>query len=387
MHILRVVIESILTLLLSLLLPIRALVQFLLGHSAYSIWCGQPIITMAVNCRAERMLGVRSMSVVTHTYFVTQAFDCDVSRISKNRLFRYLSSWVLLIGVLLFAKRVHTYCDGGLLASTTPFTFNPRELLLYRLARLQHVAWTYGADVRTQAVTIRLGEPNCCTECDVPGKHCICSVERADENIARIQKGAVMMASMGDMNEYLPLARHDLHFWPLDLSLPIYGVESNKAFNNNSLRVVHASNHRQFKGSRHLIAAIEILQKEGHAIELILVERIPNAEAMKIYRTADIVFDQCLIGFHGYFALEAMALGKPVMVFMRKPQYLIDPENCPLINVNPSTIVDSLRGLLENRDQLMEIGKNSRQYIERHYGLAAFSNRLKCAYEEVGIEP
>ena len=387
MYILRVVIESILTLVLLLLLPIRILVQFWLGNAAYSIWCGQPIITMAVNCRAERMLGVRSMSVVTHTYFVTQAFDWDVSRISKSRIFRYISSWALLFWVLLFAKRVHTYCDGGLLASTTPFTFNPRELFLYRIARLQHVAWTYGADVRTQAVTTKLGEPNCCTECDVIGKHCICSVERADENIARIKKGALMMASMGDMNEYLPLARHDLHFWPLDLNILLHDGASSKIVNNDCLRVVHASNHRQFKGSRHLIAAIETLQKEGYAIELVLIERIPNAEAMNVYRTADIVFDQCLIGFHGYFALEAMALGKPVMAFMRKPQYLIDPENCPLINIHPGTIVESLRGFLENRESLVEIGRNSRRYIERYYGLPAFSERLKRAYEEVGIKP
>jgi len=373
--------------LIALLLPIRVLIQSVLRNSAYSVWCGQPIIAMAVNCRAERMLGVRSMSVVTHTYFVTQAFDCDVSRISKKRLFRYIASWVLLTWVLLFAKRVHTYCDGGLLASTTPFTFNTRELFLYRLARLQHVVWTYGADVRTQALTKKLGEPNCCTECDAPGKHCICSNDQADANIANIKKGAILMASMGDMNEYLPLARHDLHFWPLDLKLPIYGEASDKEVCSDALRVVHASNHRQFKGSRHLIAAIETLKKEGYPIELVLVERIPNAEAMQIYRTADIVFDQCLIGFHGYFALEAMALGKPVMVFIRKPQYLIDPENCPLINVRPDTIVESLRGFLSNRDQLTGIGKKSRQYIERHYGLPAFADRLRRAYEEVGIKP
>lgn len=387
LRILRVVIESVLASLLLLLLPLRILVQSILRHSAYSVWCGQPIIAMAASCRAERLLGVRSVSVVTHTYFVTQAFDYDVSKISQNRLFRYLSSWLLLIWILLFAKRVHTYCDGGILASTRPFEFNPRELFLYRLANLQHVAWTYGADVRTQVLTKRLGEPNCCTECDAPEKHCICSSERADENIARIKKSAIMMASMGDMNEYLPLARHDLHFWPLDLNSLIYDEAVVDFTHTKSLRVVHASNHRQFKGSRHLIAAIAALQKEGHDIELVLVERIPNTEAMKIYRSADIVFDQCLIGFHGYFALEAMALGKPVMVFIRKPEYLIDSENCPLINVRPETIIESLREIMCNRAQLTDIGKKSRQYIEQHYGLPAFAGRLRRSYEELGIKP
>lgn len=384
---LRIVIEAVLAVLLALLLPLRVLFQVLLRDSAYSVWCGQPIIAMAVNCRAERLLGVRSLSIVTQTYFVTQAFDVDTSRISKNRAFRYLSSWVLLLWVLLAAKRVHTYCDGGLLASTRAFEFNPRELFLYRLARLKHVAWTYGADVRTRAVTQALGESNCCTECDAPGKHCICETGRADANMARIKKTAVMMASMGDMNEYLPLARHDLHFWPLDLAAPVYVRPPEAAVSTGLLRVVHAPNHRQFKGSRHLIAAVEALRKEGLGIELVLVERVPNAEAMKIYRTADIVFDQCLIGFHGYFALEAMALEKPVMVFIRKPEYLLDAANCPLINVTPETIADRLRWFLAHRADLADIGKKGRQYVEQHYGLAAFADRLKHAYEDAGVKP
>ncbi|MCO4089677.1 MAG: glycosyltransferase [Limnohabitans sp.] len=382
---LRIVIESVLVLLLALLLPLRVLFQVLLRDSAYSVWCGQPIIAMAVNCRAERLLGVRSISIVTQTYFVTQAFDIDTSLISKNRVFRYVSSWGLLLWVLLVGKRVHTYCDGGLLASTTAFEFNPRELFLYRLAGLKHVVWTYGADVRTRSVTQALGEPNCCTDCDVPEKHCICDTSRADANIARVKKTAVMMASMGDMNEYLPLARHDLHFWPLDLDSPIYNGLAEATDSNVLLRVVHASNHRQFKGSRHLITAVETLRQEGLDIELVLVERVPNAEAMKIYRTADIVFDQCLIGFHGYFALEAMALGKPVMVFIRKPEYLLDAANCPLINVTPETIADRLRWFMTHRADLAAIGKQSRQYMERHYGLSAFANRLRLAYEDANI--
>lgn len=387
MNRLRITFECALAILLVVVLPLRLLVQAVLRDSAYSVWCGQPIIAMAVNCRAERLLGVKSLSIVTHTYFVTQAFDWDVSRISKSRAFRYFASWTLLAWVLLFAKRVHTYCDGGLLASTTAFEFNPRELFLYRLAGLKHVAWTYGADVRTRAVTQALGEPNCCTDCDVPGKHCICDTSRADANIARVKKTAVMMASMGDMNEYLPLARHDLHFWPLDLGTPVHEGSAEVTVPNVLLRVVHASNHRQFKGSRHLITAIETLRQEGHGIELVLVERVPNIEAMKIYRTADIVFDQCLIGFHGYFALEAMALGKPVMVFIRKPEYLLDAANCPLINVTPETIEDRLRWFLTHRADLAAIGKKSRQYMERHYGLPAFANRLKLAYEDANIRP
>lgn len=385
MYGLRLIFECALTLILAVFLPLRWLIQVLSGYAGYSVWCGQPIIAMAVNCRAERLLGVKSLSIVTHTYFVTKAFDWDVSRISNSRVFRYAASWALLFWVLLFAKRVHTYCDGGLLASTSAFEFNPRELFLYRLARLKHIAWTYGADVRTMVITKALGEPNCCTECDAPGEYCVCDQDKANANLARLEKSALMICTMGDMNEYLPMARHDLHYWPLDLSQHLSAKEVASNRFDKSLRIVHAPNHRQFKGSRHLISAVEQLKKEGYAIDLVLVERVPNEEAMKIYRTADIVFDQCLIGFHGYFALEAMALSKPVMVFIRKPDYLIDATNCPLINVNPDTIVDSLRHYLANRADLADIGIKSRKYVEQNYSLDAFAVRLKNAYNDTGI--
>ena len=47
---------------------------------------GTPIITIAVNARAERMLGCRAHSIVTHTYFITDAFDYDLSRFSRLRV-------------------------------------------------------------------------------------------------------------------------------------------------------------------------------------------------------------------------------------------------------------------------------------------------------------
>jgi glycosyltransferase involved in cell wall biosynthesis len=205
----------------------------------------------------------------------------------------------------------------------------------------------------------------------------------------RLRANGATVFSMGDMIEYTPGSRNDLFFWPLDLSgfhsLSVSSAESEKV-QNGALRVVHAPNHREFKGTRFLEAAVADLQSEGVAIELVMVEKMPNSEAMAIYRTADVVFDQCLIGFHGYFALEAMALGKPVMCFIRKPdQYLIEPNECPIINTSVHTLRDDLRQLVQTREKLVEIGKRGRVYVERHYSRAAFAGRLRRAYQDLGI--
>ena len=92
------------------------------------------------------------------------------------------------------------------------------------------------------------------------------------------------------------------------------------------------------------------------------------------------------MGNYGYFALEAMALGKPVMCFIRKPdQYLLHPEECPIINTHVDTLKADLRRLVERRAELEEIGRRGRQYIEKHFSLEAFAGRLRRAYRDLGI--
>src|SRR5262249_20673510 len=98
----------------------------------------------------------------------------------------------------------------------------------------------------------------------------------------------------------------------------------------------------------------------------------------------DVVFDQCLIGFHGYFALEALALGKPVMVFIRDPQrYLLYPEECPFVNSPAARLKEVLRELSQDRRRLHELGRQGRRYIEKYFTLPAFASRLERAYRDV----
>ena len=52
-------------------------------------------------------------------------------------------------------------------------------------------------------------------------------------------------------------------------------------------------------------------------VELDLVEGVPHEQARKRYAKADIIIDQLLVGWHGVFALEAMALGKPVITYLK----------------------------------------------------------------------
>lgn len=355
-----------------------------------SIWTGSPILTVAKNCRAERLLGFNSLSLVRSSYYITDEFDFNLSRLAKgNRVIAFCLVYVAFLIISVLAVQVHAYLDGGILPSRQRRFFNPLELFAYRVLGIRLMVWTYGADVRTRDMTLRLGNPNCCTDCTQVGFACICHSEQGRENYSRVASYATAVFSMGDMIEYTPGSRNDLFFWPIDLKLhegrryqPLYPASDG----GHPVRVVHAPNHREFKGSKYLEGAIAALRQEGVEIELILVERRSNEEALEIYRSADVIFDQCLIGFHGYFALEAMALGKPVMCFIRKPdEYLLHPEECPIINTHVMTLKEDLRQLVERRDELGEIGRRGRIYVEKHFSLEAFAGRLERTYRELGV--
>lgn len=355
----------------------------------FSLWAGTPIITMSLNAKAERKLGINAKSLVYFTYFITNQFDYNLWQFYSIPILGKLLPFFVFIWGSLVVDRFHFYCDRGLLPSIEPFTFNFLELYTYKLLGIEVFLWTYGADVRSHIVTKNLGEPNCCTKCDQIGKSCICDESKRLKNLKKLTQYSTAIFSMGDMIEYTPNSHNDLFFWSIDLSIsdtnkyqPIYPEINTE----KPVRIVHAPNHRIFKGTQFLIEAVDKLKTANIPIELILVEKIPNDQALEIYRSADIIFDQCLIGFHGYFALEGMAMGKPVMCYIRKPElYLLHPEECPIINTHINTLESDIINLINHREELREIGIKGRQYIEKYFTMDAFANRLKKTYQDLGV--
>src|SRR5579871_1996309 len=213
--------------------------------------------------------------------------------------------------------------------------------------------YTYGADVRTRERTLTLGRYNLCAECPAPKVYCTCDDAAGTQNIARISAEATAMMTMGDMLYYVPGARN-FHYWPIDTAKLCYiGTDWSRG---RPLRVGHAPNHPHFKGTQYLVAAIEKLRAEGHLIELVRVQGVPNHEVIALFQSCDLIADQFIAGFHGYTAIEGMALGKPVLCYLRDPTMTVDPANCPMINVWPDTVYATLRDCLDGRFDLALLG-------------------------------
>jgi hypothetical protein len=347
-----------------------------------TMWGVTPILTLPLLARCDRLLGLHSESLVFTTYHVTKNFDINLQRLSKAIYTRH-SRWsgpmhkIILRLALIRYDAFHLFCDRGLMPPTRRMEINEREMGAMRQHGRRLYTYTYGADVRTRTATLALGRYNLCIDCPEPMKFCMCDDAEGCDNIARIRASATMMMAMGDMLAYVPDARN-FHFWPIDTGQVRYvGTDWSK---NRVLRVAHAPNHAHFKGTQYLVRAIERLRSEGHAVELIQVQGVPNSEVMALFASCDLVADQFIAGFHGYTALEAMALGKPVLCYLRDPDMAIDPASCPIINVWPDTVYDTLKDCLEGRHDLAALGRRSRSYVEHYYSLEAVALRLGQLY-------
>ena len=82
------------------------------------------------------------------------------------------------------------------------------------------------------------------------------------------------------------------------------------------ITILHAPTDPAKKGTRFVVDAVARLQRH-HPIRFVQVSNLPHAEALKLYPQADLVIDQLLAGWYGGFAVELMAMGKPVACYIR----------------------------------------------------------------------
>ena len=143
--------------------------------------------------------------------------------------------------------------------------------------------------------------------------------------------------------------------------------------------IVHAPSSRRRKGSEHVIAAVE-----GLDADLELVEGLHHDEAFERYRAADIVVDQLNAGWYGLFAIEAMALGKPVVTFLHDEAVRRTEEafgtRVPIVSATAETLREALRPLVADAARRRELGAASRAYVERVHDLDTVTDRLLALY-------
>jgi len=137
----------------------------------------------------------------------------------------------------------------------------------------------------------------------------------------------------------------------------------------SELVVAHAPTDREVKGTRHVEKAVAKLRREGHHVRLDLIEGVSRDVVLERVAQADVVVDQLLIGWYGAFAVEAMALGRPVLGFIREDEPDDNPFGValPVVRTTAAALADDLLALAEDRLRRLELGATGRRFVEKHH--------------------
>jgi glycosyltransferase involved in cell wall biosynthesis len=152
--------------------------------------------------------------------------------------------------------------------------------------------------------------------------------------------------------------------------------------------VMHAPSHRGVKGTRYIVEAVARLRDEGIPFDFELVEGKTHAEAMERYRQADLMIDQLLLGWYGGVAVECMALGVPVVSYVR-PWDLQQTPNAmqaelPVIGADQHSVYSVLKEWLTvRRAELPEVGRRSRKFVETWHNPKAIARQVADDYSHL----
>jgi hypothetical protein len=330
--------------------------------------------------RAERQLGVESDVMVRRSSW--QEFPADVDLHLRDG---WLPARVARL-LLFFARAVRRYDVfhfnwGMSLLDHRSWNINYLELPFLKRSGKRIVVTFQGCDARMKGRSQEFFTTNACATCDVSW----CTPRMDAIRQRRIQKVFRYADRVFALNpdllhvlpgaEFLPYASVDPREWR---------AASSDARASAPVRILHAPTNRSIKGTRFVEEACEELRREGFQLELQLVERVPHRQMMQVLRQADIVVDQLLIGWYGALSVEAMALEKPVLCYLREEDlksFVPFHDRIPIVRTTKESLVEDLRALMKRRSSWCELGQEGRRFVEAFHDPLIVAHQTVAAYQ------
>ncbi|MEK7450116.1 MAG: glycosyltransferase [Planctomycetota bacterium] len=235
--------------------------------------------------------------------------------------------------------------------------------------------WFCGCDVRNPQMVLKKYRYNGCRECSSRR----CSPFRSSViRMARWYADKIFYTTP-DLAEFLP---PEAIWLPVPVDLLQWSYQKTLLTGKNKIKIAHAPTDRLIKGTGYLLQAIDLLKKKGYDVEPVLIENMPYEEVRKAAGSADLAVDQLLIGSYGLFSAEMMALGKPVICYIRDDLKEKYPPGLPIISANRTNIFSVLKNLVDEREKWNKLGEQGRAYVENVHDVNKICRQLLKYYTE-----
>jgi glycosyltransferase involved in cell wall biosynthesis len=292
------------------------------------------------NVRALRERGVDARLVVFNRYRLHPEADVDLGR-SGGLARQQLTQWRAFVRLAPETDIFHFYFGLTLVPKSVQFA-------LLRALGKRSVMHFLGSDIR--------------------GKQ--------PKELAWTARAGARVVGSYDAVRWVPDAR------VIPPAIDVRAIEPAPPSRRSRPIVLHAPSSRTRKGTEHVVAACATLD-----VDLEIVEGLDHRKAFERYRRADIVVDQLNAGWYGVFAIEAMALGKPVVTFLRDEAVRRTEEAfgvpVPIVSATKDDLAERLRPLVESAEERERVGRAGRAYAEEVHDLERITDRLLALYAEL----
>ncbi|OPL18437.1 MAG: hypothetical protein AVO35_13285 [Candidatus Aegiribacteria sp. MLS_C] len=152
------------------------------------------------------------------------------------------------------------------------------------------------------------------------------------------------------------------------------------------IRICHAPRIRSVKGTEKILAAVEDLSRDL-PVEMVLIEKMPNAEALELKATCHIAVDQVADGDMGYGvnSLESLSMGIATVTNLSGAYREFIPDH-PFFLTTPDTLRRDLRELVIDADLRRAHADAGPAWIRRHHDWLSVARELHSIYRRLGWE-
>ncbi len=331
------------------------------------------------NVKALRKTGYKADNIAYNcpSYFRKIGFGLILEDYFYLRILNYLSDYTFLFLWAIFKYDIFEFSfSGGLLR---PSHLRKIEYILLKLCAKKIAVYGHGADCKILSDIRKQGfKYNTAMDRNEETESQTEEVIRG--NVGRAQKYAGVLIVGGDLIHlgekgiFLPI--------PADLTPWKYSPQPKSKI----VKIIHSTNHRSHKGSRFIIDIVSKL--EGKLpIKLVLLEKKTIAECQKLYPLGDIVITDVITGWHGYTAIEAMAIGRPVITYLRpdimKFHSYYAKGRIPVISATPDNLAREIEHLVKNSKLRKELGQRGREYVLKYHSLEFIGALRSILYEYI----
>ena len=302
------------------------------------------------------------------------SFDKHIYNYGYDKIINFSENYFLRkIQIIIFLVKLIFSYQYFIYVSMVSILKDFNEIKILKYFNKKFALIVTGCDVRLPEIVNKY-KWNPCRDCtDEYKKFTNCIIDIKIKKIRHVEKLFDYIYSPIECAGYFEKEYYNI-FFPLNISdFPEKTINDLKI--NSKIRILHAPTNLEYKGSKYIYKVIDELNK-SYDFDFNIVTGVSIGDLYQEILKSDIIIDQMLVGIYGLFAIESMAMYKPVISYVRDDTWNFIKDDCPIINSNPDNIFFNLENLLKHPALLPELGIKSRKYIEKYHDSEKIAEKI-----------